>query len=167
MLGQYVEAGGPLMYACLATWVVVLAGMLDRLLYVLGRAVRRPRRAIEDALRRGAGRRAASHLHSERRLSEHGLARIDAVSQIATSVGLFGTVCGIARSFFARGTGALGASDELTAGLSTALFTTIAGLVVFLMGQGFLIAYGEWRAFCERGLEDAIAACNGDEVPRW
>jgi biopolymer transport protein ExbB/TolQ len=80
------------------------------------------------------------------------------VSQIAVSVGLFGTVVGIAQSFFARGGELdLAAPEVLASGLSTALFTTIAGLVVFLFGQGFLIAFDEWQAFCERDLEDAWA----------
>jgi biopolymer transport protein ExbB len=89
--------------------------------------------------------------------AERGLQRIDAVSQVATSIGLFGTVLGIAQSFFARGLDAGPAAPEvLSSGLSTALFTTIAGLVVFLFGQGFLIVFGEWRAFCDRDLDDRL-----------
>ena len=47
----------------------------------------------------------------------------------------------------------LAAPDVLAAGLATALYTTIAGLVVFLFGQAFLIAYREWLDYCERGFE--------------
>lgn len=157
MFAEYVEAGGPIMYACLVLWVVVLAGVLDRIVYALGRVARRPRRAIESALTGGQKPSARVQLHAERLRAERGLGRIDAVSQIATSVGLFGTVCGIASSFFARGTGSLAAPEVLASGLSTALFTTIAGLCVFLFGQGFLIVYGEWQAFCDRGLDEVLA----------
>ena len=157
MFADEFRAGGPIMYACLAAWVVVLAGVFDRLAYALGRAARRPRRAVEAALARGQLDRAELNLGRERRRAERGLSRIDAVSQIATSIGLFGTVVGIAQSFLTRGTGELASTEALAAGLSTALFTTVAGLVVFLFGQGFLIAYGEWCAFCERGLDDAMA----------
>ena len=151
------QAGGPIMYACLAAWILVLAGVFDRLAYAFGRALRRPRRRIESALARGQVDRVELELRSERRRAERGLSRIDAVSQIATSIGLFGTVVGIARSFLTRGTGELASTEALAAGLSTALFTTVAGLVVFLFGQAFLIAYGEWCSFCERGLDEALA----------
>ena len=55
--------------------------------------------------------------------------------------------------FFSRGDDlSLAAPELMTAGLATALFTTVAGLVVFLFGQAFLIAWGEWLTFRERGL---------------
>ena len=157
MLAEYFSAGGPVMYAVLVAWVIVLAAVLDRLLYALGRLVRRPRRAILRLLddRRLFDARAMFQRESER--AGRGLERIDSVSQIATSVGLFGTVLGIARSFFARGLDAgLAAPEVLASGLSTALFTTIAGLCVFLFGQAFLIGFGEWRAFCDRSLAQRL-----------
>ena len=153
MLAEYFEAGGPVMYVVLAAWVVVLAGVLDRLLYALGRVSRRPIRRVETLLRTGDLRSARQAFEEERLRGDRGLRRIDAVSQIATSVGLFGTVLGIARSFFARG-GELGlaAPDVLASGLATALFTTLAGLVVFLFGQAFLIAFDDWREYCDRAV---------------
>ena len=153
MLSRYFEAGGPVMYVVLVAWVVVLAGVLDRMLYAVGRMSRRPVRRTMAMLRAGDVTAARLVLQEERRRGDRGLQRIDAVSQIATSIGLFGTVLGIARSFFARG-GELGlaAPDVLAAGLATALFTTLAGLVVFLFGQAFLIAFDDWREFCERGV---------------
>ena len=92
----------------------------------------------------------------ERERARCGVERIEAVSQIATSVGLFGTVLGIAQSFFARGGGGLAAPEALAAGLSTALYTTIGGLSVFLFGQAFLILFADWCAFCDRGLGDLL-----------
>jgi len=41
MLAEHFHAGGPVMYALLAAWVVVLAGVLDRLAYLALRAWRR------------------------------------------------------------------------------------------------------------------------------
>ena len=141
------------MYVVLVAWVVVLAGVLDRLLYLGGRVARRPLQRVEQLLGAADVDGARAALTDERRRSGRGLRRIDAVSQMATSIGLFGTVLGIAQSFFARG-GELGLSAPavLAAGLSTALFTTLAGLVVFLFGQTFLITYGELQDFCERNV---------------
>ncbi len=153
MFAEYFEAGGPVMYVVLVAWIVVLAGVTDRLLYAFGRLSRRPARRIEALLADGRVEEARHAFDEERRRGDRGLRRIDAVSQIATSIGLFGTVLGIARSFFAReGDLGLAAPDVLSSGLATALFTTLAGLVVFLFGQAFLIAYDDWREACERRL---------------
>ena len=154
MFAVYFQSGGPVMYVVLAAWIVVLAGVLDRLVYLAGRAWRRPLLRVEALLAGGddaAVSAARTALAEERRRAGYGLNRIDGVSQMATSIGLFGTVIGIARSFFARGSElGLAAPDVLASGLATALFTTIAGLVVFLFGQAFLIAYCEWRDHDER-----------------
>ncbi len=157
MFAEYFQAGGPVMYLILAAWVVVLAGILDRLLYALSVASRRPMRRIRDLARRGEESEARRLLEEERQLAARGLARIDAVSQLATSLGLFGTVLGIAQAFFARGAlASLDAPAAVAAGLATAIFTTVAGLVVFLPGQAFLIVWQEWQDFRERGLEGVL-----------
>ncbi len=158
MFAKYVEAGGPVMIAVLALWVLVLAGVFDRLLYALARTWRRPRHEWQDLLRSGDMRAARARIELERLRAARGLARIDALSQIAPSVGLFGTVLGLAQSFFARGDDlALAAPEVLASGLATALFTTIGGLLVFLLGQGFLIAWREWETYCERDFETLLA----------
>lgn len=149
---DYVRLGGPLMYAVLATWVVVLAGALDRLIYAVGRGLRRP--ALKAAAARNAEEATSAEfeLQAEARRARRGLDRIDTVSQLATSVGLFGTVVGLAQGFLGRG-GTADTAVSLQAlgqGLSTALFTTIAGLVVFLFGQAVLLAYREWLSYVER-----------------
>ena len=159
MFAQEFELGGPVMFLVLAAWVVVLAGVLDRLLYALGTAFRRPlkrSRRLASASHREAAR---GHLERERRRAAHGLARIDAVSQMATSLGLFGTVLGLSRAFFARGAElGLAAPEVLASGLATALFTTVAGLIVFLFGQGFLIVWDEWQEIRERAWVQLVAA---------
>lgn len=157
MFAEAFEAGGPLMYAVLAAWVVVLAGLLDRACYVLGCVVRRPwSRALQFA-RAGDFKAARQSKAGEQRRAHRGLTRIESVSQLATSIGLFGTVVGIARSFFARGAGSgLAAPEALASGLSTALYTTIAGLTVFLVGQISAIAFREWLTFCQADLNELL-----------
>jgi biopolymer transport protein ExbB len=153
MFAEYFVAGGPVMYGILAAWVIVLAAVLDRVLYAFATLWRRPLRAAEELLQCGEPAAARERVVEERALAGRGLARIDAVSQIATSLGLFGTVLGIAQAFFARG--ALASPDApaaVAAGLGTAIFTTVAGLAVFLPAQVFLIAWDEWQRFRERRL---------------
>src|SRR5262245_33518872 len=140
------------MYAILAAWVVVFAGILDRLLYVVERVRRRPLQEVRSLASSGATGAARAALERERTLAARGIARIDAVSQISTSIGLFGMVLGLARTFFSRGLHQLAPPEVLAAGLSVALFTTVGGMTVFLIGQGFIILWEEWQFFCERGL---------------
>jgi biopolymer transport protein ExbB len=157
MFAEYFTAGGPVMYAILGAWVVVLAAVLDRACYAVSLGWRRPLSAVRARIRAGERAEARRLLESERRLAARGLERIDAVSQIATSLGLFGTVLGIAQAFFARGAlASLDAPAAVAAGLATAIFTTVAGLMVFLPAQAFLIAWHEWQAFRERGLDELL-----------
>jgi hypothetical protein len=166
MLRDAFAAGGPVMYAVLAAWVVVLAGVLDRLLYAAGCVRRRPGRRIAELAARGELRQAGRALRHEQARAELGLGRIDAVSRLATSIGLFGTVLGLSGVFFAPGSSfEYIASDALAAGLATALFTTVGGLVVFLVGQLFLIAYDEWRGAWERVLRARFAVHEGRVGP--
>lgn len=155
---EAIRAGGPIMLAVVAAWVVVLAGVIDRLLYAVGRALRGPARQARAMAAAGNGAAARALLAEEDERAARGLARIDGVSQLATSLGLFGTVVGIAQGFLARGgegdpTRSLAALGE---GLSTALFTTIAGLFVFLFGQVALLVYREWLGQTERAAREAI-----------
>lgn len=157
---DYFRLGGPLMYAVLVTWVIVLAGALDRVLYAVGRALRRPGVHIAAMGRAGDHDGARIRFEREALAARRGLARIDAVSQLATSVGLFGTVVGLAQGFLGRG-GQADTSRSLDAlgdGLSTALFTTIAGLVVFLFGQALLVLYREWLGHVERDAPEVVHA---------
>lgn len=104
--------GGPIMIALFAVWCLMFALILERILFWIAQPIRRSG---------DTGRN---------------LERIDHLSQIATSLGLFGTVVGIAQSFFARGSQlSLNAPEALASGLATALFTTVAGLAIFLTGQ--------------------------------
>jgi len=157
MLAQYFEDGGPVMYLVLVAWVIVLAGVLDRVAYLAGRVWRRPLERARVLLDAGERVLARERLEVERGSQRRGLTRIDSVSQLAPSIGLFGTVLGIAQSFFARGADlGLAAPEVLASGLATALFTTIGGLVVFLFGQVFLIVWGEWESSCERHTRELL-----------
>jgi biopolymer transport protein ExbB/TolQ len=149
------------MYVLLATWVVVLAGILDRLAYALGRFWRQPLAGARKLIRDGDPAGARRLMERERALAASNVERIDAVSQIAPSLGLFGTVLGMAQAFFARQQELnLAAPEVLAGGLATALYTTIAGLIVFLCSQIFLIAWREWQERCERS---ALAELSPDE----
>ena len=154
MLAWYFEAGGPVMWVVFGAWVIVLAGVLDRLGYVAGSLLRRPLRPVAQLARAGRHEEARRQLSLVRSRASRGLDRIDSVSQIATSIGLFGTVLGLANAFFARGSAdlSLAAPEVLAEGLSTALFTTLGGLVVYLFGQAFLIVWREWSGWSERGV---------------
>ncbi len=158
MFSEYFEAGGLVMYLLFVAWVVVLAGVLDRALYATGILLRRPgKRMVRNARTDRASCDVESLLERERRLATRGLGRIDSVSQLATSLGLFGTVLGISKAFFAKGMDmGLAAPEVLASGLATALFTTVAGLVIFLFGQGFLIVWREWTEFRHRRLEELL-----------
>lgn len=151
MLRTYFDAGGPLMFVLFGAWIIVFAGILDRLLYAAGCAWRRPRRAMRALWSSGQEQEAQSLAEQEEQRAQRGLDRIQSVSHLATSIGLFGTILGIARSFFARGIDvAADAPEALASGLSTALFTTLGGLAVFLVGESFTIAYREWLSFVNR-----------------
>lgn len=155
----YYDAGGPLMHPILATWVIVLAAVIDRLVYAAGRARRRPLDEVRRLVATGRLAEARAALEHERARAGRCLERIDALSQLATSLGLFGTVVGITQSFFARaGELSRSAPEVLSAGLSTALITTIGGLIVFLVGQTFLVLWREWQAFLERDLVRRLEA---------
>lgn len=161
---EYFDAGGPLMLAILAAWVIVLAAVLDRLVYAVGRILRRPLAEVSRLADAGRIAEARQALSDERKRAARRLERIDALSQLATSLGLFGTVVGITQSFFSRaGELAMSAPEVLASGLSVALITTIGGLIVFLFGQTFLIAWSEWQEFFERDLERRLEAPGSEE----
>lgn len=157
MFADDFQTGGPVMYVVFAAWVVVFAGVLDRLLYAFSRSRRRALAEVAELVGREKFAVARTRIENELSLAQRGVARIDSVSQLATSLGLFGTVLGIARSFFSRSEElGLAAPEVLASGLSTALFTTIAGLIVFLFGQGFIIVWREWSSVVERTLTEPL-----------
>ena len=82
-----------------------------------------------------------------------GLGVMGFVTQVATSLGLFGTVVGISMSF---GSFVSGEASSVAQGLAVALYTTVVGLAVFL--YTFLgLAVLSWMAkFETRALEDAL-----------
>jgi len=137
MFHEEFQHGGPVMYPLFAIWVLMLSLILSRVLFWALRLARRSG-SDEAELRESAGRN---------------LDRIDGLSHLATSVGLFGTVLGIARAFFAKGAGlALAAPEVLASGMATALFTTVAGLSIFLVGQASLLVFSWWEDAAVRRL---------------
>lgn len=132
MFHEEFARGGPVMLVIFLVWVLLIALVLDRVLFFGGRMLLSPAR--RDAL--------------SDRFVEHAtrnLAHIEGLSHLATGLGLFGTVWGIARAFFARGDELkLSAPEVMASGMATALYTTVAGLAVFLVGQAFLVTFHWW-----------------------
>ena len=132
--------GGPVMYVLFGLWVVLGAFLLERSFFWLFRPLTRPGRAPAGP---AARRRFLERVKDD--ATRHA-DRIDGLAQLATSLGLFGTVLGIARSFFARGADlSLAAPEVLASGLATALFTTVAGISIFIVGQASLLLL-DWLA---------------------
>ncbi len=145
------------MYALLVVWVLVLSSILDRVLYGLLNPVRRVALSLQKSVGPGGRTGLLEKVEQEMNMASQGVQRIDSLAQLATSLGLFGTVLGISMSFFARGEElGLAAPEVLASGLATALFTTVAGLVIFLFGQAFLVIYQEWLGARARRLETAV-----------
>lgn len=131
MFREEFELGGPIMYALFGVWVLTLSLILERLLFWAGRLFSRPR--PDDGEAEFVAR------------AERNVGRIDGLSHLATSMGLFGTVLGIAGAFFSRGADlALAAPEVLASGMATALFTTVGGMLIFLTGQAFLLLFSWW-----------------------
>ncbi|MEN8148593.1 MAG: MotA/TolQ/ExbB proton channel family protein [Planctomycetota bacterium] len=142
MFHEEFQHGGPVMVLIFLAWVLMLSLILERGVFWAWRLVRR---ADEDEA--GLAERAGVNLD-----------RIDGLSHLATSLGLFGTVLGIARAFFAKGEGlALAAPEVLASGMATALFTTVAGLSVFLVGQASLLVFAWWEDAAVRRLRRRAA----------
>jgi len=140
MFHEEFQLGGPVMYVLFAVWVVLGAFLLERGFFWMLRPLTRPRRAPAGP---AARRRFLERIEAD---ATRNADRIDGIAQLATSLGLFGTVLGIARSFFARGTDlSLAAPEVLASGLATALFTTVAGISIFIVGQAALLVL-DWLA---------------------
>jgi len=149
MFYEEFQIGGPVMYVLFGLWVLLAAFVLERGFFWLLRPLTRPRRAPAGPTAR------ARFIETVREEATRHTDRIDGLAQMATSLGLFGTVLGIARSFFARGDDlSLAAPDVLAAGLATALFTTVAGIAIFIIGQTAILIF-DW--FAEREIATARA----------
>ena len=154
MFHEEFQLGGPVMYVLFGLWILLAAFVLERGFFWLMRPLNRPRRAPT-----GPGARERFFENVKEETTRHS-DRIDGLAQMATSLGLFGTVLGIARSFFARGADlTLAAPEVLASGLATALFTTVAGIAIFIVGQAALLVF-DWLA--ERDLALVKARVNGD-----
>jgi len=152
MLREEFAAGGPVMYVLFGVWVLMFALILERLLFWVRRGFfqRLPARIDPDGLP------VLAEQVEER--AERNLGRIDSLSHMATSLGLFGTVLGISKAFFARGADlALAAPEVLASGMATALFTTVAGLAIFLVGQATLLVFQWWTDAALRHLRERAA----------
>ena len=150
MFTQEFQHGGPVMWVLFAVWVIMGAFLLERLFFWTIRPLTRPTGAPQGP---AARERFLERLQFQ---ASRNSDRIDGLTQLATSLGLFGTVLGIAKSFFARGDDlTLAAPEVLAGGLATALFTTVAGIGIFIVGQTFLLIF-DWLAEREVALAREI-----------
>ena len=155
MFHQEFQHGGPVMWVLFAVWVIMAAFLLERVVFWAFRPLTRP-----NALPSGPAAR-ERFLERLQYLATRNSDRIDGLTQLATSLGLFGTVLGIAKSFFARGDDlTLAAPEVLAGGLATALFTTVAGIAIFIVGQTFLLIF-DW--FAEREVARARELPGGEQ----
>lgn len=76
--------------------------------------------------------------------SRRGIGVLEAIASLSTSLGLFGTVVGVSMSFDSMGGGK---PDEVAHGLAVALYTTVAGLIVYLY---CFVASAFFRHFSDR-----------------
>ena len=156
MFYEEFQLGGPVMWLLLAVWVIMGAFLLERTMFWLFRPLTRPTASPSGPTAR------SRFIETVEDLGKRNGDRIDSLSQLATSIGLFGTVLGIAKSFFARGSElSLAAPEVLASGLATALFTTVAGIAIFILGQCALLMF-DWLG--ERDLARARALVVGGEI---
>lgn len=141
----YIHKGGPLMWVLVALSVIACAIALDRALMLLRTRARMralPRSVLDARLQR----------------IWRGVEHLDLVSSIAPLVGLTGTVFGIITCFSALGVGDATPDPSLLAtGLSQALLTTAAGLIIAVPAQvaAHILQQGVTR------IEDALPAHAG------
>jgi len=138
MFHEEFQLGGPVMFLLFGVWVIMGAFLLERVLFWTLRPLTRPSNVPGGP---SARTRFLERVEDDARRNGE---RIDSLAQLATSVGLFGTVLGIAKSFFSRGADlTLAAPEVLASGLATALFTTVAGIAIFILGQTSLLVF-DW-----------------------
>ncbi len=153
MLFEFLQQAGWWMLPIVLCSIVSLAIVLERSTFWLGVGARRDRRLRKelrggrtplDRLQRSkdilAGvvreylrhsrNRAAAAIVAEDVLArgERYLRLLAVIASVSTSFGLLGTVVGVSMSFQA-----LADARDIAAGLSVALYTTVGGLVVFLI----------------------------------
>lgn len=177
-LRSFFSDAGPLIWPIVAASVLVLGLVIERVYFWLGRLLRRNRALRKELvalkvqparvkasgdpvavvfyeyLRRpfdteGAVKVAESYLRECRR--NHGA--IQLFSGLSTSLGLFGTVVGIAMSFQGFDQGQIA---KIVSGLSTALYTTIAGLIVYVAGTLWLAIFEARAAREQEDVEDGM-----------
>ena len=120
MLREEFAAGGPVMYVLFGVWVLVFALILERFLFWLRRGFfqRLPARIDPDGL---------PDLEEQvEERAERNLGRIDSLSHMATSLGLFGTVLGISKAFFSDTSVALWALSSAISAFAASTFSLIS-----------------------------------------
>jgi biopolymer transport protein ExbB len=127
------------MYLLLVCSIVVLAVILDRVWFWLGRLRGSTEQTISQA-NEAALIQEGDHIYSN---AVRNLGALDTVISIAPLLGILGTVLGIMKAFHAIDLKHLSAPSEVGHGLAEAMLTTAAGLIVAVPA---IVAYNIFHA---------------------
>lgn len=174
MLFQYMQDGGPLiMWPIAGLSVIATLFILERTSFWIRYAMRRDavlRRDVMDGRPTADMRLMQSldpvalaarwfridpdrgRLMADRAMAEgrRSIALLESIAGLSISLGLFGTVLGVSMSFDSMSGGK---SDEVAHGLAVALYTTVAGLINYIV---CFAAAALFRHFSD-GLEEEMA----------
>jgi len=167
MIARVMTDGGPLMWPLLALACLATLLLFERIAYWVGHSLRvdpAGRGSVEGRLALGPATEVAAWFRSDPdrgrlladrllRSSRRGIAPLRIIALLSTSLGLLGTVVGVSvcldSAIPAR-------SEEVGHRLSLALYTTVAGLIVYAYCHIILVALGHLAERMKSRLELAL-----------
>lgn len=148
---RLLKAGGATLVVLILCSIVVVAVVLERL-FALRRARREAPKLVDVANPdREAFEAALSELEGE---LERGLPTLATIGSVAPFIGLFGTVVGIMRAFYAMSVHRAAGIAVVGRGIAEALVCTAAGLGVAIVA---VVAYNAFRTVIRRLLSQIEA----------
>ncbi len=142
----YIERGGVIVYVLIGLNVIGFTIMAWKVLLLFW-ATKHPRlrahRLLEAARSEGADlSRIDAAVALEVKRMEFGLNTVKIIASVAPLLGLLGTVAGVLSSFDAISKSGLGDPALFSGGISVALITTVAGLIVAIphyIGYNYIV----------------------------
>lgn len=147
---EYINRGGIIVYILIALNVVGFSIMLWKFLVYSATKFKKDKIAqiIVEALEKNSNKFEEKTLKNaiEKQINrlENGLNTVKIIASIAPLLGLLGTVIGVLNSFDSIAKSGLGDPSIFSNGISIALITTVAGLVVAIphyIGYNYLVGY--------------------------
>jgi len=142
---NYIERGGVIVYVLIGLNIIGFSIMAWKALLLLW-ATKHPRlsaRRLLDAERGAADiSRIDAAVALEVKRMERGLNTVKIIASVAPLLGLLGTVGGVLSSFDAISRSGLGDPSLFSGGISVALITTVAGLIVAIphyIGYNYIV----------------------------